>query len=110
MRPWTRIGNATKKTTAMPMVDFRAASARTKVMRRSLPRRPKGVASRSMPAVRLRGMHALVERDGSDDAVAVEEPLEIRVDGHSVAVTMRTPGNDEELALGFLHGEGLIDA
>ena len=63
-----------------------------------------------MPAVRLRGMHALVERDGSDDAVAVEEPLEIRVDGRSVAVTMRTPGHDEELALGFLHGEGLIDA
>jgi len=42
--------------------------------------------------------------------VAVEEPLEIRVDGRPLAVTMRTPGHDEELALGFLHGEGLIDA
>lgn len=41
--------------------------------------------------------------------VAVEEPLEIRVDGRALAVTMRTPGHDEELALGFLHGEGLID-
>ena len=43
------------------------------------------------------------------DEVAVEEPLEIRVDGEPLAVTMRTPGHDEELAAGFLHGEGLID-
>ncbi len=49
-----------------------------------------------------------VEHDGILDAVAVEEPLEIRVDGEALAVTMRTPGHDEELALGFLHGEGLI--
>ena len=50
-----------------------------------------------------------VERDGGEDFVAVEEPLEIRVDSKPLAVTMRTPGNDEELALGFLYGEGLID-
>jgi FdhD protein len=50
-----------------------------------------------------------VEHDGVRDQVAIEEPLEIRVDGNPVAVTMRTPGHDEELALGFLHGEGLID-
>jgi len=43
-----------------------------------------------------------------DDDVAVEEPLEIRVDGTALAVTMRTPGEDEELAVGFLAGEGLI--
>jgi FdhD protein len=47
--------------------------------------------------------------EGHRDAVAVEEPLEIRVDGEAVAVTMRTPGHDDELALGFLYGEGLID-
>jgi FdhD protein len=41
------------------------------------------------------------------DAVAVEEPLEIRVNGEPVAVTMRTPGHDEELALGFCVSEGL---
>jgi FdhD protein len=41
------------------------------------------------------------------DAVAVEEPLEIRVNGTPVAVTMRTPGHDEELALGFCLTEGL---
>jgi len=42
------------------------------------------------------------------DALAVEEPLEVRVDGEALAVTMRTPGEDEELAVGFLAGEGLI--
>jgi FdhD protein len=41
------------------------------------------------------------------DRVAVEEPLEIRIGGLPVAVTMRTPGHDEELALGFCLGEGL---
>ncbi len=47
--------------------------------------------------------------DAGMDAVAVEEPLEIRVDGEPLAVTMRTPDHDEELALGFLFTEGLID-
>jgi FdhD protein len=41
------------------------------------------------------------------DRLAVEEPLEIRVNGTAVAVTMRTPGQDEELALGFCLTEGL---
>ena len=41
------------------------------------------------------------------DQVAVEEPLEIRIGGQPVAVTMRTPGHDEELALGFCLSEGL---
>jgi FdhD protein len=50
-----------------------------------------------------------VVHDGVSDVVAIEEPLEIRVDGAALAVTMRTPGHDEELALGFLYGEGLID-
>jgi FdhD protein len=55
------------------------------------------------------------------DAIAVEEPLEIRLmrdglpeadenggTGRSISVTMRTPGHDAELAVGFLHGEGLL--
>ena len=41
------------------------------------------------------------------DRVAVEEPLEIRIGGEPVAVTMRTPGHDEELALGFCLSEGI---
>src|SRR3954447_7333888 len=52
---------------------------------------------------------ARIIREGEEDRVAIEEPLEIRVDGAPLAVTMRTPGHDEELALGFLYGEGLID-
>lgn len=42
------------------------------------------------------------------DLVACEEPLEIRVDNQPISVTMRTPGNDDELAVGFLLSEGLI--
>jgi FdhD protein len=53
--------------------------------------------------------YARVRHDGREDEVAIEEPLEIRVDGEPLTVTMRTPGHDEELALGFLYGEGLID-
>ena len=49
----------------------------------------------------------LPEGRNERDQVAVEEPLEIRIAGNPVAVTMRTPGHDEELALGFCISEGL---
>jgi FdhD protein len=62
-----------------------------------------------MTQVEIRGAYATVHAPGLEDEVAVEEPLEIRVDGAPLAITMRTPGHDEELALGFLFGEGLID-
>jgi FdhD protein len=44
------------------------------------------------------------------DEVAIEEPLEIRIGQEPLAVTMRTPGNDEELAAGFLLSEGILRA
>jgi FdhD protein len=48
------------------------------------------------------------EMRAGDDEVAREEPLEIRVRGRAVSITMRTPGHDEELAAGFLLSEGII--
>ncbi|APR81406.1 Formate dehydrogenase chain D [Minicystis rosea] len=62
-----------------------------------------GLAAR--PALRV-GATAATDLD----AVAVEEPLEIRVDGERVATTMRTPGHDAHLAVGFLFAEGIIDS
>jgi FdhD protein len=51
-----------------------------------------------------------VSLEGGTDEVAVELPLEIRLNGAPVAVTMRTPGHDFELAAGFLYGEGIVSA
>jgi len=48
-------------------------------------------------------------RHEDTDEVVREEPLEIRIGGMPVAVVMRTPGHDEELTLGFLTTEGVID-
>lgn len=52
----------------------------------------------------------LVDRNGErrDDEVIVEEPLRIRIAGETLSVTMRTPGHDRELVLGFLLSEGVI--
>ena len=74
-------------------------------------------ARRNSEPVRRQSIDAV--RDGirtrRDDLVVVEEPLEIRLarlgetgPGRPISITMRTPGSDVELALGFLHGEGLI--
>ncbi|TXF90631.1 formate dehydrogenase accessory sulfurtransferase FdhD [Neolewinella aurantiaca] len=45
-----------------------------------------------------------------EDVLAVEEPLDIRIGKRSVAITMRTPGRDVDLALGFLFSEGILEA
>nr|WP_315267687.1 formate dehydrogenase accessory sulfurtransferase FdhD [Microbacterium lemovicicum] len=59
------------------------------------------------PIVKLRVGGGSIRRA---DTLAVEEPLEIRVAGTPLAVTMRTPGHDVELAAGFLVSEGVISA
>jgi FdhD protein len=56
------------------------------------------------------GVLRLPDGTQESDLLAVEEPLEIRIGGRPVAVTMRTPGHDEELALGFCLSEGLRPA
>ena len=64
------------------------------------------------PVTRVTGRSHETRRETSretfEDAIAVERPMEIRVDGRALAVTLRTPGHDRELALGFLAGEGVI--
>jgi FdhD protein len=62
-------------------------------------------SSSSIEIVRL---SAAETRSAQTDEVAVEKPLEIRVEGHSVAVVMRTPGSDRELAAGFSLTEGVV--
>jgi FdhD protein len=63
-----------------------------------------GVATVRHAIVRVRAQGVT----SADDHVTVEEPLEIRLGGLSLAVTMRTPGDDEELVAGFLHSERVI--
>ena len=58
--------------------------------------------------VRLGAPGGLVAVDRRDDSIAVEEPLEIRIDGQSWSITMRTPGDDLDLVAGFLVGEGVV--
>src|SRR6185436_19557723 len=48
------------------------------------------------------------QSQGIDDDVVMEEPLEVRVNGDSLSVTMRTPGDDFDLAVGLLWTEGVI--
>ncbi len=63
-------------------------------------------------AGRAAAREALVERGEGDvrcDLVAVEAPLEIRVDGEPLVITMRSPGAEVELALGYLYAEGWIE-
>ena len=63
-----------------------------------------GASSIRRPIVQVRGAAA----SNREDQIAVEEPLEIRLGGMSLAVTMRTPGHDEELVAGLLFSEAAI--
>ena len=55
----------------------------------------------------MRRLNSVIESEDTD-FIAAEEPLEIRVEDHGIAVVMRTPGEDRELAAGFLLTEGMI--
>jgi FdhD protein len=74
--------------------------------------RPFGLCARaarnilSVPVRRFRGVTCLDEQD----LLAVEEPLQIRAGERDLAITMRTPGNDAELAMGFLFTEGIVES
>ena len=61
-------------------------------------------SSRTVELVRIRNGRA----DAASDRVAVEAPLEVRLNGHPFAVIMRTPGADADLATGFLLSEGVV--
>src|SRR5262245_56525864 len=69
--------------------------------------------SPAIAASSVTGLRAVsVRRHGGGverDLVAVEAPLEIRVGGAPIVVTMRTPGDDIELAAGFLYSEAIVD-
>lgn len=67
---------------------------------------PNGAAAVPHSVIKVRGR----ETSPHEDQLAVEEPLEIRLGGRSLAVTMRTPGDDEELVAGFLYGERIIES
>ena len=60
-----------------------------------------------MPIHKARGDEPI---SPAQDLLAVEEPLQIRVNGKNLSITMRTPGNDAELAAGFLFTEGILRA
>lgn len=69
-----------------------------------------GRAATRQPIVKIRRGPDGISTSRRPDTVAGEEPLEIRVNGEQFVVTMRTPGNDFELATGFLLGEGVVGA
>ncbi len=74
---------------------------------------PKGIVDRTEDSAhKIVTREAFKWRDGRfshiEDALAAEEPLEIRLAGRRFTITMRTPGNDEELAAGFLLSEGFV--
>src|SRR5262245_30478723 len=66
---------------------------------------PGGGSSVARPVVQVRGLEARA----TADQLTVEEPLEIRLAGQSLSVTMRTPGHDEELVAGLLHSERIVE-
>src|SRR6478736_9013293 len=73
-------------------------------------RRDDGVMQRIAVRTRVTRITIGAGARRAEDLLAAEEPLEIRVGGRSLAVTMRTPGHDVELAAGFLVSEGVVSS
>ncbi|HWG63212.1 MAG TPA: formate dehydrogenase accessory sulfurtransferase FdhD [Streptosporangiaceae bacterium] len=79
-------------------------TARRRVLRQPLHPREDAIGQGSAAG----GPAAVLAADWRADLLAVEEPLEIRVNGQPLTVTMRTPGDDIDLAAGFLTAEGVV--
>ena len=92
---------------AIPVARRRTLPLPRAALTRHEPASPRHGARRCSPRVRLAPRHRLRDRRVPDQLV-VEEPMSIRLDGNLVATTMRTPGHDYELAVGFCHAEGLL--
>jgi FdhD protein len=67
------------------------------------------MAKPAAPGIHIRRWSA-GEWTESPDMVVTEEPLQLMLEGHALSVVMRTPGNDVELALGLMFGEGILRA
>jgi FdhD protein len=66
------------------------------------------VAAQQQRVLRVRVGEGQTSAIEGDDLIAIEDPLEIRIDGQSWSITMRTPGDDLDLVAGFLVGEGVV--
>src|SRR5258708_18832263 len=87
---------------------YSICSARNRSLN-NLPKRSRSVKRNILTVpVRKLGPTSETADERAQDLLAVEEPLQIRLGDRDVAITMRTPGNDDELAVGFLFTEGIL--
>lgn len=108
---WLRLDDVVAAADAV----FRVASSRDEVKAAASPREETTDRAPLDPPLERRMLRVSEVRrvsphgdDTANDLVAVEEPLEIRIAGETLAITMRTPGHDFELAAGFLFAEGIL--